>query len=104
MEKGLIQPRTSQYNPPLFFVKKTKGTLYICINYRALDAKIIIDAYPIPCIDNILNCLGGSVTFSKIEFAQGKYQVRMAKGHEHRSVFLDALQTFWVLSSSIWAI
>ena len=47
----------------------------------------IIDAYPILHIDNILDHLGGSVIFSKIDLAQGYYQIRIAKGHEHRAVF-----------------
>ena len=35
-----------------------------------LNANTIIDAYPITCIDDILNRLGGSVIFSKIDLAQ----------------------------------
>ena len=46
----------------------------MCINYSALNANTIIDFYPIPRIDNILNQLGGSVIFSKIDLAQGHHQ------------------------------
>ena len=59
----------------------------MCIDYRALNINIIIDGYPIPRIDDILDCLGGSVIFSKIDLAQGYHQVRIAKGHEHRTAF-----------------
>ena len=59
----------------------------MCIDYRAFNANIIIDAYPIPCIDNVLDHLGGSVIFSKTELAQGYHQVRIAKGHEHITAF-----------------
>ena len=59
----------------------------MCIDYRVLDANTIIDAYPIPRIDNIFDCLEGPVIFSKIGLAQGYYQVRIAKGHEHRIAF-----------------
>ena len=85
MEKGWIQHNTSQYNHPIFFVKKKEATLRMCIDYRALNATTIADAYPIPCIDDILDCLVGSVIFSKIYLAQGYYQARTAKGHEHRN-------------------
>ena len=64
-----------------------EGTLRMCINYKALDANTIIDAYTIPHINDILNHLGNSVIFSKIELAQGYYQVQKNKGHDHRIVF-----------------
>ena len=59
----------------------------MCIEYRALNANTIVDAYPIPCIDNILDCLGCSVIFSKIDLAQGYHQVWIAKVYEYRTVF-----------------
>ena len=59
----------------------------MCIDYRALNANTIIDAYPITCTDDILDCLGGSVIFSKIDLAQGYHQVRIAKGNKHRTAF-----------------
>ena len=59
----------------------------MCIDFKALNANTIIDAYPIPHIDNILELLGGSVVFSKIDLAQGYHQVRIAKGCELITAF-----------------
>ena len=59
----------------------------MCIDYRALNANTIVDRYPIPRIDDILDRLGGSAVFSKIDLAQGYHQVRIAPGHEHRTAF-----------------
>ena len=94
MEKGWIQPSTSQYNHLLLFVKKKEGTLHMCIDYRALNANKILYGYPIPHIDDILDFLGGSVIFNKIDLAQGYHQVRIAKGHEHRIVFQMCFELF----------
>ena len=56
------------FNKTIFlFVQKKEGTLCMCIDYRALNANTIINAYPIPYIDNIIDCLGGLVIFSKIK-------------------------------------
>ena len=70
-KKGWIPLSSSQCNYPLLFVKKKEGTLHMCIDYRALNANTTIDTYLIPCIDNILDHLGGSVIFSKLGLAQG---------------------------------
>ena len=59
----------------------------MCIDYRALNANTVVDRYPIPRIDDILDRLGGSAIFSKIDLAQGYHQVRIAPGHEHRTAF-----------------
>ena len=57
------------------------------IDYKTLNVNTIIDAYLIPHINDILDCLGGSVIFSKINLAQSYHQVRISKGHEHRAAF-----------------
>ena len=66
----------------------------MCIDYRVFNANTIIDAYPIPYIDNILDHLGGSDIFSKIELAHGYHQVRIAKGYEHRTAFKMRFRLF----------
>ena len=38
-------------------------------DYRALHANKISDTYLVPCIDNILDYLGGSVILNKINLA-----------------------------------
>ena len=69
--KGWIRPSTSQYNHPILFVKKKDGSHRMCIDYRALNENTVINRYPLPRIDDILDRLGGSVIFSKIDLAQG---------------------------------
>ena len=61
---------TSQYNHYQLFIKK-KGTLYIYIYYRALNANRITNVYCILCFDDILDNLEGSVIFRKIDLVQG---------------------------------
>ena len=64
------------------------------IDYRSLNANTIIDAYLIPCIDDILDHLGGSVIFKKINLAQSYHQVRIARGHKHITTFQMHLGLF----------
>ena len=59
----------------------------MCIDYKALNANIITNAYPIPCIDNILDYLGYLATFSQIDLTKSYYHVQIAKGHQYRTAF-----------------
>ena len=59
----------------------------MCIDFRALNANTIIDRYPIPRIDGILNRLGGSMVYSKIDLTQADHQMEVAESDRHRTVF-----------------
>ena len=41
----------------------------MCIDYRAFNTNTIIDAYPTPYVDDILDYLGGLIILSKIDLA-----------------------------------
>ena len=83
MEKGRIQFNTIQYNHPLLYVKNKEGALCICIDFIPLSTNTIINTFPIPWIDDILDHLGGSAIFNKINLAQGYHQVQIAKVNKH---------------------
>ena len=67
LAKGWIRPSTSQYNHPILFVRKKTGELRMCVDYRSLNSNTVIDRYPLPRIDDILDRLGGSTVYSKID-------------------------------------
>ena len=87
LEKGCIQPSTSQYNHPILFISKKTGELRVCTNYRSLNRNTMIDRYPIPRIDNTLDRLGHAKIFSKIDLASGCHQVEMHPDHHHKIAF-----------------
>lgn len=59
----------------------------MCIDYRSLNENTIVDRYPLPRIDEILDRLANSVIFSKIDLRSGYHQVAIEPGHEHRTAF-----------------
>ena len=55
MEKGFIHPSSSPWGCPAIFVKKKDGTLWMCVDYRPLNAVTIKNKYPLPHIDTLFN-------------------------------------------------
>ena len=55
-----IKKSTSPYSSPAVCVRKKDKSLRLCIDYRALTEKTILDRHPIPRIQEALDSLGGS--------------------------------------------
>jgi hypothetical protein len=58
-------------------VKKKDKTLYLCVDYRPLNAVTIKNKYPLPCIDILFDQLAGSRVFSKIDLHSGYHQIKI---------------------------
>ena len=69
-----IRDSKSPYSSPLVCVRKKDQTLRLCIDYRALNKKIIPDKQPIPRIQEILDGLEGQAWFSTLDMAKAYHQ------------------------------
>lgn len=63
---------------------KKDNSLRFCVYYRKLNAITIKDAYPLPLIDNSLECLGRSKMFSSLDFKSGYWQAPMDPNSKKR--------------------
>jgi hypothetical protein len=65
MDKGLIRPSKSEWGCPALFVKKKKdNSLWMCMDYRPLNAVTIKNKYPLPQIDILFDQLSKAKVFS----------------------------------------
>ena len=81
LAKGWVRPSCSPYGHPILFARKKDGSLRMCVDYRSLNVNTRPDRYPIPRIDELLDRLGGSRFFSKIDLRAGYHQVGIEDGH-----------------------
>lgn len=77
IKKGHIRPSCSPYGAPVLVVKKKDGSIRMCIDYRALNKITIKNKYPLPLIDDLIDCLRNARVFSKIDLRSGYHQVRV---------------------------
>ena len=77
LKKGFISPSSSPWGCPAIFVKKKDGTLWMCVDYRPLNAVTIKNKYLLPHINTLFDQLTGAKVFSKIDLCSGYHQIKI---------------------------
>ena len=88
LDAGVIRPLWSDEWSPVVIVRKKDGYMWFCVDYRALNAIMIKDVYPLPRIDDHLDELGGSTYFSVMDLVSGYWQIELAEKDRRKSAFV----------------
>ena len=83
---GIIRPSTSATCSPVNLVLKEDG---LTIDYRKVNNATLPNPYPLPRIDDIIVGLAKNKYFSKIDLANGYYQVLMDKDSIKFTTFIS---------------
>jgi hypothetical protein len=84
----------------MLFVEKKDGTKRMCIDYRTLNSMTIMNKYPLPRIEDLLDRLKKAKFFSKIDLRSGYHQMKIREQDIPKTAFTTryGLYEFMVVS------
>jgi hypothetical protein len=87
LRKKWIVPNAAKYGFPVLFAKKPNDGLRFCVNYRAMNARLKKNVYPLPLISEILDRLGKTKLFTKLDVRNAFHRIRINPGFEKITTF-----------------
>lgn len=99
LQKGVVRESASPWAAPVILVKKKDGSWRFCVDYRRLNAITKKDVYPLPRIDDVIDCLHSASYFSSVDLRSGYWQIPVDPAHKEKTAFVtpDGLFEFNVM-------
>ncbi|UYV71013.1 K02A2.6-like [Cordylochernes scorpioides] len=103
LKGGIVQLSESPWSSPVVLVKKKNGSWRFCVDYRHLNKITKKDVYPLPRIDDTLDCLRGASYYSSMDLRSGYWQIEVDEADREKTAFItpDGLYEFKVMPSGL---
>ncbi|EER16707.1 reverse transcriptase, putative, partial [Perkinsus marinus ATCC 50983] len=87
LREGIIRPSMSPWRSPCVYVKKKTGGVRICVDYRELNRRSHMSAYPLPRPDFVQDDLKGARFFTSLDLKSGYWQVPVSAADIPKTAF-----------------
>ena len=89
LKVGFIRPvNKATWHNLIVLVPKKNVKIWVCVDYRKLNAATVTDAFPLPFIDGILDAVAGHGVYSFLDGFSGYNQVRMHPDDQEKTFFV----------------
>jgi Reverse transcriptase (RNA-dependent DNA polymerase) len=97
LKAEVIEPATSEWASPIVLVAKPDGSTRFCVDYRKLNSITVRDSYPLPCMDECIDSLGDSETFTTLDYNSGYWQIPVRPEYREKTTFTSHEGLYWFL-------
>jgi hypothetical protein len=87
LERKYIQYFINPAGTSILFILKKDGNLRLCVDYKGFNKIIVKNRYPLLLIGEILNRFNGTAIYTKFDFKEIYYRIRIKKENEWKTVF-----------------
>ena len=94
MVKGWIRPSTSPAGAPILFIPKKDSGLWLCVDYWGLNSITICNCYPLLLVLEILDQLGSTKIYIKLDLWDTYHCIWIEKGQEWMTAFQTCYRQF----------
>ena len=88
LENNIIESSQSEWSNPCVLVPKADGTFRFCTDFRKLNTVTKTDSYPLPRVEDCIDCVGKAQHVNTFDFLKGYWQIPLTERAKKLSAFV----------------